>query len=192
MPCPKPVGGKQRRRISYLLGHPLLAYRARNWKPLRHHLDRHSYLTPNFADIEMADTQTHEIPELGHGGRHRAIAHAWNLERLSRQLARRRRRGHGARVAISIDGPSRTVEHNAQIHGAADSQHTHERASDHFDAQVARWEHETGLSKHEIVDIAARIFTAIGTERSGTLHFDSRPGRPGSVMFVTWAGDPTR
>jgi hypothetical protein len=191
MPCPEKRSGQHRRRINYLLKHPWNS-RARRSDPLRRHLDAHGYLTPNFQRSEMADTITQEIPEKGHGGIERDREHCWNLERFARRLGRKRRRGHGKRVAISIDGPSRTSEHNAEIHGAEDSQHIHERASDHFVAQVARWEHETGLSKQEIVNLACKDFTAIGTENSGTLHFDSRPGRKGSVLFVTWAGDPTR
>lgn len=183
MSCPKRTRGAHRRRVNYLLAHPVLAYRVRHWKPLRHHLDYHRYLTPNFAYAEMADSETHRLVS-----RDRSIVHAWNLERFARELGKRRKHGHGKRVAITIDGPSRTKAHNAQVHGAADSRHMHGDASDHFKVQVERWQKETGLSLHEVIAIADRYFTAIGNENSGTLHFDSRPGRAGSVHFTTWVG----
>jgi hypothetical protein len=185
VPCPPATHGKHKRRINFLLTRPATAM-ARNSKVLREHLDNHGYLTPNFADSEMADTQTHRIPV---GQRPNAIRHCWNLERFARALAVASRRFKGKRVPVRIDGPSRTVLHNHAIGGAVDSQHIHGDASDHFVQQVVGWQHATGLSRDQIIHVAARYFTAIGNEASNTLHFDSRPGKPGTVFFVHWAGE---
>lgn len=186
MSCPK-ARGLHKARVNFLLAHPHWRA-ARRSKALRRHLDRHGYLTPNFADAEMADTQTHVLPRERRGD---AIHHCWNLERFSFALgaaALRHYRGRKGRIAISIDGPGRTRAHNTAIQGATDSQHLYYRASDHFKVQIVRWQHETGLTQAQIVALSERYFTAIGNENSGTLHFDSRAGRPGSVRFVTWQG----
>jgi Peptidase M15 len=183
VPCPPARKGKTKRYINHLLARPATR-RARRSKTLRRHLDAHGWLTPNFAVSEMADTGTHTLPTAVHAA---AVRQCWNLERLARELGKRAP-GKRKRVAISIDGPYRTEAHNRAIHGAVDSQHVHGDATDHFISQVKRWQREANLSLAEVIAIAARIFTAIGNENSGTLHLDSRPGKPGSVRFTTWIG----
>jgi hypothetical protein len=183
MTCRRATRGANKRYINYLLAHPATV-RARRSKVLRRHLDAHGYVTPNFSWEEMDDSQGPAIPR---NLRQNTIRHAWNLERFSRALGKRTPRGRKLhRVAISVDGPYRTIPHNIQVGGATNSRHTYADASDHFKEQVARWRRETGLSEQQIIRIAERHFTAIGNETSGTLHFDSRPGKRGSVSFVTW------
>lgn len=185
MACPKATHGRHRLRINFLLAHPATRA-ARNSKVLAQHLDNHGYLTPHFAVDEMADTITGALPP---SVRPAAIHHCWNLERFSRALVLNAHRRVGHRhVMVVINGPYRTRGHNATIHGAVDSQHVHGDATDHFKAEVEAWSRETGLSEAEIIRIAKRYFTAIGNENSGTLHFDSRPGKPGSIIFTTWQG----
>jgi hypothetical protein len=184
MPCPKAVKGRHKRRINFLLTRPATRM-ARNSKALRQHLDNHGWLTPNFSVHEMADTITGQLP----CSKRPAIRHCWNLESFSRALAVASRRFKGKRVPVQINGPSRTPIHNEAVGGARDSQHMHCCASDHFESQVNAWQHATGLSRNEIIRVAARYFTAIGNEASNTLHFDSRPGKPGTVFFVHWSGE---
>lgn len=183
MSCPRAVKGRHKGRINRLLNRPATRA-ARRSKLLRQHLDNHGWLTPNFSSAEMSDTRTHELADRG-----AAIRHCWNLERFARCLALRSRRFKGKRVPISIDGPSRTRAHNTAIGGAFDSQHIHCDASDHFVEQVIRWQLATGFSRDTIIHIAAKYFTAIGNEASDTLHFDSRPGKAGTVFFVHWSGE---
>lgn len=185
MPCPKAVHGRHRRRVNWLLAHPATVA-ARHSRLLRRHLDNHGWITPNFSWAEMADTGGTPVPT---SLRANAVRHCWQLERFSRALGKARRRGRGKRVAVTIDGPFRTPAHNAAIGGATASQHMQADASDHFVQQVERWMRETGLSRNTVIALAARYFVAIGNESSNTLHFDSRPGRPGSVRFVHWAGE---
>lgn len=185
MSCPRATHGIHKLRINHLLQRPATRG-ARRSRVLRRHLDNHGYLTPNFSRAEMADTESHWLPRALWPA---AIRHCWNLEAFSRDLARSSFRFRGKRVPISIDGPTRTVLHNTAVHGAADSQHIHGDASDHFEAQVARWQLATGFTRGTIIRIAARHFTAIGNEASNTLHVDSRPGKPGTVFFVHWLGE---
>ena len=185
MACPKAVKGRHRRRVNRLLDRPATRA-ARRSKVLRKHLDRHGYITPNFAWSEMADTGGIPVPAHLHRN---AIRHCWNLERFARRLGKAdRRKPRRKRVAIVIDGPYRTPAHNRAVGGAQYSRHMQADATDHFRSQVDRWQRETGLSKTQIIRIAERCFTAVGNETSGTLHVDSRPGAKGSVRFVTWIG----
>lgn len=130
----------------------------------------------------MADTRGVPVPGSLRGN---AIRHCWNLERFSVAMAKKGRTKR-KRIAIRIDGPYRTPQHNRDIGGASLSRHMSADASDHFLDQVNGWIRATGLSRSRIIAIARRYFTAVGNETSGTLHLDSRPGKAGSVNFVTW------
>ena len=92
-------------------------------------------------------------------------------------------------VAVSIDGPYRTPARNRAVGGAARSRHIEADASDHYLQQVDRWIRQSPKlrSRADVVRIAEQTFVAVGNETSGTLHVDSRPGKVGSVRFVTWA-----
>jgi hypothetical protein len=89
---------------------------------------------------------------------------------------------------MTIDGPYRTEARNRQVGGAPLSRHVHADASDHFVGQVDRWVRQSPKidSRDDVIRIAERTFVTVGNETSGTLHVDSRPGRIGSVRFVTW------
>jgi hypothetical protein len=187
MPCPKaPKGEPHAHIINERLQHPN-THVSRNSKILRAHLDRHGYVTPNFTWREMGDTGGAPVPP---ALRPNTIRHCWSLEHFAHMLAAHAKHGHPAhghkRIPISVDGPYRTESHNRAIGGAPLSQHVQADASDHFVAQVNLWEHLTGLTKMEIVEIAYTVFPGVGNETSGTLHLDSRPGRPGEFRFVTW------
>lgn len=186
MSVPSAKGRSARaRRINFLLKRPSWQATRRS-RAVRDHLDVHGYVTPHIKWSEMDDTGGSGIPR---HLRSNAIRHAWNLERFSAALGRAdKRKPKRGRVPIVIDGPYRTEAHNRAIHGAIHSRHVQADASDHFRTQVQKWSHETGLSEHQIIQIALRYFTAVGNETSGTLHFDSRPGKPGSVQFTTWVG----
>lgn len=182
---PLPLPSRLRPRLRKLAREPWTPA-ARSSPALAKWCGSHGYLTPNFAIIEMADTQTRKLPlEL----RSAARRHCFALEQLRHWLAEEA----GKPVAVTIDGPTRTRQHNRSVHGAIDSQHVHGCASDHFDAQVRRW--VAAIQRHGEVYMSARhrlklkcddLFTGVGNEGSGTFHLDSRPGA--HVDFTTWVG----
>lgn len=172
-----PLPSRRRKRLRRYVQHPYLTA-ARNSPALRIYCARRGYLTPNFSVAEMADTETRKLPFSVRGNARR---HCFDLEHLRHRLGN---------ITITINGPYRTPAHNHEVHGAADSRHMHGDASDHFRATVEGWVKASPKVKSigEVIAICETIFTAIGNETSGTLHLDSRPGKPGSVNFVTWQG----
>lgn len=183
MPCPTPPASRPRLRKLHAEPWSKAAKRS---PALAEWCSQHGYLTPNFTVKDMADTGTHGLPL---DVRSNARRHCFDLEVLRHELGKLA----GRPVPITIDGPFRTREHNAAIHGASDSRHVHGDASDHFIAQVARWaraiqrRHEPiDSARARVVALCERIFSGVGNENSGTLHLDSRPGP--WVRFVTWVG----
>ena len=173
-----PMPSRRRPRLRKLVREPWTAA-ARRSPALRLYCGRRGYLTPNFRVSEMADTETRKLPMRL---RSSARRHCLNLERLKHELAERA----GRPVAVVIDGPYRTGPHNRRIGGAKFSQHVKACASDHFAAQVRRWQDATGMTRTQVVALCERLFRGVGNEQSNTLHLDSRTGP--IARFVIWVG----
>ena len=168
VPLPK-TGSKVRRRyLAYLIHRPWTR-RASRSRALRRYLDSKGYITPHFTWQSYADTRGVQVP---HALRENAIRFHWRLEVFRHALGD---------VPMTVDGPYRTVQHNADIGGAVGSYHTKACAGDFFVQQVDRW---PGSRAH-VLAIAERVFAngGVGNETSGTLHLDTRGYRS---RFVTW------
>lgn len=174
MPCPLPP--TRRPLLRSYIRRPWLAAATRS-PAARRWLDDHDYVTPHFSWSEMACTDGTAVPR---SLRRNAIRHAWRLELFRHRLGD---------VSIDIDGPYRTPSRNRAVGGASASRHVQADATDHFIGQVDRWVRQSPkvASRAGVVALAGRTFVTVGNETSGTLHLDSRPGRVGSVRFVTWA-----
>lgn len=151
--------------------------RARRSPAVRQWCDEHGYITPHFSWSEYACRDEHRtrVPK---ALRPNAIRLCWLLEDFRHQLGD---------VAMKIDGPFRTVRHNREVGGAADSRHTHADAADFFVAQIDRWVRESRQlsTRFDVVRVAERVFRlgGVGNESSGTLHVDARGYR---ARFVSW------
>lgn len=173
---PRPARGSKRHKktINGFIDRPW-TLRARSSRQFRKYLDSHAYVTPHFSWAEMGSNRGDPVPL---ALRSNAIRHGWNLERFRHALGD---------VAISIDGPYRTVEYNREIGGAPESRHTYADASDHFLAQVNEWVAVSKklTSRNDVINIANRVFArgGVGNETSGTLHVDSRGYK---ARFITW------
>jgi hypothetical protein len=173
MSCPLPP--KSRPLLRAYIARPWTAA-ARRSPAARRWLEQHGYVTPHFSWSEMAGSDGTPVPR---SLRKNAIRHCWRLELFRHRLGD---------VTVTIDGPYRTAKRNREVGGASASRHVQADATDHYVAQVDRWVRQSPkvASRADVVQLAERTFVTVGNETSGTLHLDSRPGRIGSVRFVTW------
>jgi len=174
MPCPVPPKSRPViRRLFLAPWNPA----ARTNPALRDWLDGHGYITPHFSwdSYRGHDPARTQVPR---GLMGNAIRLHWDLERFRHALGD---------VAMTVDGPYRTIAHNREVGGAEGSRHTQADGADFFLSQVDEWVAASPKvnTRSDVVDVADRIFSSggVGNENSGTLHVDSRGYRS---RFTTW------
>lgn len=172
MPIPLPPASRPR-----LLGMLTTPWSHDAWvsPAVREWRDKHGYITPHFTWASYACQDGTPVPP---NLRSNAVKLHWHLELLRHEIGD---------LAMTVDGPYRTVERNREVGGAADIRHLHADAADFFVRQVDRWiQQNPKISTHDqILQIADRVFAngGLGNENSGTLHVDARGTK---ARFVTW------